>query len=222
LHKIKTNMTLPTTSELYSDNLEIAFKNDQFNLLLNQPPKADWIKQNKYANNSNYIPIGIVETLLQKIFKRFRVEVLREGTMFNSVYVTIRLHYWNGTDNTWQFHDGVGAVQLQTKQGSSPAQLENINNNAVMMALPMAKSYAIKDACEHIGKIFGRDINRKDVMAFSQDNSISKEIDSKSISRLKTYINDCQSLEHLLSVQDLAIDYNLIDLFNEKKEALNG
>jgi hypothetical protein len=142
--------------------------------------------------------------------------------MFNSVYVTIRLHYWNGTDNTWQFHDGVGAVQLQTKQGSSPAQLENINNNAVMMALPMAKSYAIKDACEHIGKIFGRDINRKDVMAFSQDNSISKEIDSKSISRLKTYINDCQSLEHLLSVQDLAIDYNLIDLFNEKKEALNG
>jgi hypothetical protein len=222
LHKIKTNMTLPTTSELYSDNLEIAFKNDQFNLLLNQPPKADWIKQNKYANNSNYIPIGIVETLLQKIFKRFRVEVLREGTMFNSVYVTIRLHYWNGTDNTWQFHDGVGAVQLQTKQGSSPAQLENINNNAVMMALPMAKSYAIKDACEHIGKIFGRDINRQDVMAFSQDNSISKEMDSKSISRLKTYINDCQSLEQLLSVQDLAIDYNLIDLFNEKKEALNG
>lgn len=215
-------MTLPTTSELYSDNLELAFKNDQFNLLLNQPPKADWIKQNKYANNSNYIPIGIVETLLQKIFKRFRVEVLREGTMFNSVYVTIRLHYWNGIDDTWQFHDGVGAVQLQTKQGSSPAQLENINNNAVMMALPMAKSYAIKDACEHIGKLFGRDINRKDVMAFSQDNSITNEVDTKSKSRLESYIQNCESLEHLLSVQDLAIKFDLIDLFNAKKEALNG
>lgn len=215
-------MTLPTTSELYSDNLEVAFKNDQFNLLLNQPPKADWIKQNKYANNSNYIPIGIVETLLQKIFKRFRVEVLREGTMFNSVYVTIRLHYWNGIDNTWQFHDGVGAVQLQTKQGSSPAQLENINNNAVMMALPMAKSYAIKDACEHIGKLFGRDINRKDVMAFSQDNSITNEVDTKSKSRLESYIQNCESLEHLLSVQDLAIKFDLMDLFNAKKEALNG
>lgn len=215
-------MTLPTTSELYSDNLEVAFKNDQFNLLLNQPPKPDWIKQNKYANNSNYIPIGIVETLLQKIFKRFRVEVLREGTMFNSVYVTIRLHYWNGIDDTWQFHDGVGAVQLQTKQGSSPAQLENINNNAVMMALPMAKSYAIKDACEHIGKLFGRDINRKDVMAFSQDNSITNEVDTKSKSRLESYIQNCESLEHLLSVQDLAIKFDLMDLFNAKKEALNG
>lgn len=222
MHKINTNMTLPTTSELYSDNLEVAFKNDQFNLLLNQPPKADWIKQNKYANNSNYIPIGIVETLLQKIFKRFRVEVLREGTMFNSVYVTIRLHYWNGTDNTWQFHDGVGAVQLQTKQGSSPAQLENINNNAVMMALPMAKSYAIKDACEHIGKIFGRDINRKDVMAFTQDNSISNEVDSKSRARLENYLKNCESLEQLLSVQDLAIKFDLMDLFNAKKEAFNG
>jgi len=215
-------MTLPTTSELYSDNLEVAFKNDQFNLLLNQPPKADWIKQNKYANNSNYIPIGIVETLLQKIFKRFRVEVLREGTMFNSVYVTIRLHYWNGIDDTWQFHDGVGAVQLQTKQGSSPAQLENINNNAVMMALPMAKSYAIKDACEHIGKLFGRDINRKDVMAFSQDNSITNEVDTKSRTRLESYIKNCESLEHLLSVQDLAIKFDLMHLFNAKKEALNG
>lgn len=215
-------MTLPTTSELYSDNLEVAFKNDQFNLLLNQPPKPDWIKQNKYANNSNYIPIGIVETLLQKIFKRFRVEVLREGTMFNSVYVTIRLHYWNGTDNTWQFHDGVGAVQLQTKQGSSPAQLENINNNAVMMALPMAKSYAIKDACEHIGKLFGRDINRKDVMAFSQDNSITNEVNVKSNARLESYIQNCESLEQLLSVQDLAIKFDLMNLFNAKKEALNG
>jgi hypothetical protein len=36
------------------------------------------------------------------------------------------------------------------------------------MALPMAKSYAIKDACDHFGKLFGRDLNRK-TMGFEVD-----------------------------------------------------
>jgi hypothetical protein len=35
-----------------------------------------------------------------------------------------------------------------------------------MMAFTMAKSYAIKDACDHFGKLFGRDLNRKETMGF--------------------------------------------------------
>ena len=170
---------LPTTADLYEDNLEIAFKKDQFNKLVNIEPKAEWIKINKYAGNSKYIPIGVIETLLQKLFKQYKVEVIREGVMFNSVYVTVRLHYLDLITNTWTFHDGVGAVQLQTKSGASPAQLESINNNAVMMALPMAKSYAIKDAAEHLGKLFGRDLNRKDVLEFTQDNSVFTAMSNK-------------------------------------------
>lgn len=169
------NKLLPTLAELYEDNIELAFKQDQFNQLVNVEPKKDWVKVNKYANNSKYVPIGVVETLLQKLFKKHRVEVLREGVMFNAVYVTVRLHYLNLINNEWDFHDGVGAVQLQTKSGSSPAELQNINNNAVMMALPMAKSYAIKDAAEHIGKLFGRDLNRKDVLELTPDASIKKD-----------------------------------------------
>lgn len=169
---MQNKTTLPTLAELYEENIELAFKQDRFNQLVNSDPKQEWVKVNKYANNSKYIPIGIVETLLQKIFKQYRVEVIREGVMFNSVYVTVRLHYLSLLTNEWSYHDGVGAVQLQTKQGSSPAELQNINNNAVMMALPMAKSYAIKDAAEHVGKLFGRDLNRKDVLEYNTDNSI--------------------------------------------------
>ena len=109
------NKQLPTLAELYDDNIELAFKQDQFNQLVNVEPKKDWVKVNKYANNSKYVPIGVVETLLQKLFKKHRVEVLREGVMFNAVYVTVRLHYLNLINNEWDFHDGVGAVQLQTK-----------------------------------------------------------------------------------------------------------
>lgn len=35
-----------------------------------------------------------------------------------------------------------------------------------MKALPTAESYAIKDAAEKLGKLFGKDLNRKDELAF--------------------------------------------------------
>jgi len=161
---------LPAIRDLHTD-IEKFEKQDAINFLCNQQPAATWIKTNEYAGNSKYIPVGIIETLLQRIFKEFSVEVLREGVMFNAVYCTVRLHINNPADGKPMFYDGVGAVQLQTKKGTSPADLININNNAVMMALPMAKSYALKDAAEHIGKLFGRDLNRKDVISYDPEQS---------------------------------------------------
>ena len=167
---------LPILSELYDvANVDVLFKKDQFNLLMNQQPEPKWILTNAYAGNSKYIPIGIKETLLQRIFKEFRIEILREGTMFNAVYVTIRLHYLHPVTGEWSYHDGTGADQVQTKSGASAADLSSISNNAVAMSLPKAVSFAISDATDHLGKLFGRDLNRKDTMAFGVDKSLDKE-----------------------------------------------
>jgi len=167
---------LPVLADLYkATDIATLFKHDQFNLLMNQAPEPKWILENKFAGNSKYIPIGILETLLQRIFKEFKVEVMREGQLFNSVYVTIRLHYLNPVSGEWSYHDGVGSAQIQTKAGASPADLASINNNAVMMALPMAKSYAIKDCTDHFGKLWGRDLNRKDTMGFGVDKSLDHD-----------------------------------------------
>jgi hypothetical protein len=58
---------------------------------------------------------------------------------------------------------------LQTAKGTSPADLANINNGALSMAFPMAKTIAIKDAADHFGCLFGADLNRKDVMTYNLD-----------------------------------------------------
>ena len=167
---------LPIISDLYDLSIsELAFQKDQYNLILNQQPQPEWILENKYANNSKYIPIGIKETLLQRIFKEFRVEILREGTMFNAVYVTIRLHYLHPVTGQWSFHDGTGADQVQTKQGASPADLASIGNNAVAMSLPKAVSFAISDATDHLGKLFGRDLNRTKQMPYMADPNLDYE-----------------------------------------------
>jgi len=67
------------------------------------------------------------------------------------------------------WHDGIGACQLQTKSGASAADLANINNGALSMAFPIAKTVAIKDACDHFGKLFGADLNRKDEIVYDLD-----------------------------------------------------
>lgn len=156
---------------LYSLDTDVIVKSEYMNYVLNQPPRKEWIKEHPYITGYKYLPIDKVEYLLAKIFKRYKIEVMREGTAFNGVYVVVRVHYLNIATGQMDFHDGIGASQLQTKKGSSPADLANINNGALGMAFPLAKSVAIKDACDHFGNIFGSNLNRKDVLSFEVDKS---------------------------------------------------
>lgn len=164
---------IPSLAELYEVNLEVAFKGEKLNLLLNTPPRQEWIKVHPYISNYKYLPIDKVEFLLRKIFQRYRIEITDVGTAFNGVYVTVRVHYLNPVTGEWDYHDGIGAAQLQTAKGTSPADLANINNGALAMAFPIAKTVAVKDACDHFGKLFGADLNRKDTLPFSPDDKIT-------------------------------------------------
>jgi len=177
-----------TLSEIYDNEtvIEIA-KIEQLNSILCTKPNEQWVQTNKYANNSKYLPIDKVEFLLRKIFKQFKIEITGNGVAFNGVWVSVRVHYVDPISKEWRYHDGIGAQELQVKQGSSPAQLENINKGALSMAFPIAKSYAVKDACDHLGDIFGANLNRKNTVDFYVDKNIidnaekAKEIFSKII-----------------------------------------
>lgn len=164
--------SVPTIGELFADTISVAVKNEGLNALLNHEPKKEWIKQHPFVKTHSYLPIDKVEFLLRAIFKKFSIEILREGTAFNGVYVVVRVHYFNPASGQMDYHDGIGACQLQTSKGTSPADLANINNGALAMAFPIAKTVAIKDACDHFGKLFGADINRKDTLPFMPDASL--------------------------------------------------
>jgi hypothetical protein len=189
---------LPTLEELQYD-VEIAFKNDQLNYLLNQQPPSSWLKPHPFVNVKNdegktvplkYMPIEKTEFLLTKIFQRWSVEVISTGVMFQSVYVHVRLKVINPLNGLEMSQDGLGAAAIQTDAGASAADLSKIKNSAVMMALPSAESYAIKDAAEKFGRIFGKDLNRNTVIgdnAYSAlaEKWMNKEALSQALNRLK-------------------------------------
>ena len=161
-------MSLPKIQDLYLDKVETQ-RNDAYITLLNQEPNKLWVKEHPFIRGYKYLPIERIEFLLKTIFKRYRIEITGQGQSFNGVWVTVRIHYLHPLTGEWDFHDGIGASQLQTAKGTSPADLGNINNGALSMAFPMAKTIAIKDAADHFGKLFGADLNRKDLISYELD-----------------------------------------------------
>jgi hypothetical protein len=157
---------LPKIEDLYAE-VELASKYNDLNKILNMPPKPEWVKLNPFADNAPYIPIERIEYLLTSIYIRWWVEIKEVKLIANSVSVTIRLYVIDPVtgDTIWQ--DGTGASPLQTAKGAGAIEFDKIKGAAVQMGAPAAESYAIKDAAEKFGKIFGKDLGRKDEINYA-------------------------------------------------------
>jgi hypothetical protein len=168
---------LPKIDELYKDVALVAHQNE-LNRLLNCEPKKDWVRDHPFANNVKYIPIGIVEYLLTSIFVKWKVEIRDSKIVANSAVVTVRLHVQDPISGEWDWQDGIGAAPIQTEKGAAATAFDKVLTDAVMKAAPSAESYAIKDAAEKFGKIFGKDLNRRDFLAYT---SLDGKLDTSNI-----------------------------------------
>jgi len=172
-----TTRKLPTLNDLI-DNKEIANKNDQLNYLLNQETPKAWIKKHPYVNIEvhtdtgkqkqplEYVPIEKTKQLLTQIFQEWNDTIKSVQQVFNSVCVVVTLRVRNPLTGEWIEHDGIGAVGVQTDKGENAANLNAIKQDAVMKAAPAAASYALKNAAEKLGSLFGGNLQRYDLTPF--------------------------------------------------------
>lgn len=202
---------VPKVEDLYNDK-ELSAQHNDLNKLLNCEPNLKWIRVNKYANNSKYIPIGIIEYLLTSIFIKWRVEIKDRCVMANSVVVTVRVHVLDPVTGEWDWQDGIGASPIQTAAGEAATDFSKVTNNAVQMAAPAAEAYAFKDACEKFGKLFGKDINRKDE---NQVTNYQPTLDSK----FKEVLELPEELVDAISLSD---QQNLVNIYQSNKEYHNN
>ena len=166
---------LPTYEEIVAGDIELKGRQNDLNRLLNYPPPAAWLKTHPSSKNVKYIPIERIEYLLTKLFIRWNVEIKQVMTIANSVVVTIRLYYQDVTSDEMLWQDGIGASPIQTDKGAGAMDWNHTKNDAVMKAAPAAESYAVKDAAEKIGKLFGKDMNRADKIMYDTLPTIEKK-----------------------------------------------
>ncbi len=183
---MENKTSLPVLADLYSDT-ELKIAQNDLNILLNAPPAPQWLKDHPFAKvkkvidgrkvdvPAKYIPIERIEWLLTRVFIRWHVEVKTVQLIANSVEVTVRLYYQDVVTKEMLWQDGIGAVALQTDQGAGAIEFDKIKSSAVQIAAPAAETYAVKDAAEKIGNLFGKDINRQTYIAYTDlVGSISK------------------------------------------------
>jgi len=216
-----------TITSLFKQMHNVAVPLEHLNVILSTPPPEKWVKVHPYIKTHKYLPIDKVEYLLRSCFKKFAIEVKEVKQLFNAVNVSVRVHYLNPATNEMMFHDGVGSWDLQTKSGSGALQLDlsNINIGAVPMATGIAKSVAIKDACDHFGTLFGANLNRKDVANFEGNKellSYDAINDKKESDRVLKFIDGCTDVNHLETVKTTAITLGLEKQYLAKEVQLNG
>ena len=165
---------LPTYEELVAGDLSLKNQQNELNILLNQEPPGAWLKDHPMAKGIKYLPIERIEYMLTRIFKRWNVEVRQVQVIANSVVVTIRLYYQDVLSQETLWQDGVGASPIQTDKGAGAMDWNKTKNDAVMKSAPAAESYAVKDAAEKIGKLFGKDMNRADKIMYDTLPAIEK------------------------------------------------
>jgi hypothetical protein len=221
--ELQTTNALPTLQELFSDNIEVVGKAESLNAILNTPPPDKWVKEHPYIKDHKYLPIDKVEYLLRKLFKRYQIAITGQGTSFNGVWVTVRVKYMDPVNGEWNYCDGIGACELQVQKGKSPADLANINRGAISMAFPIAKTLAIKDACELIGNIFGANLNRKDTIPFSPDMGLIndyKSLQGKADERMAILLKEATDKKTLDELRPYITTDAHLELYNQKVKEL--
>lgn len=192
---------VPTLTELYADK-EAMVKQNELNIILNAEPKADWVKVHPMTKQK-YLPIERIEYLLTVIFGSWNVEVREVKLIANSVVTTVRLHVKNPLTGATEYQDGIGAMPIQIKKDSGGAiDFANMNSNAIQLGAPASESYAIKDAAEKFGKIFGKDINRKNSVDYiDRIHSMTAQMGEANLAKeILTEIENCTTEEQLKEV----------------------
>lgn len=178
---------IPTLKDLIKESDE-TIKDNQFMVLLNQPPPDSWLHEHPIVNGYKYLPISRVEYLLSRIFTKWWVEIIETKLIANSVVIQVRLFVRNPITLETEHQDGIGATPIQTDKGSGASDWNAVKSDGVMKAAPAAESYAIKDAAEKFGKLFGKDLGRRDLIAYDsilQDKQDIPYVDLKMLFELK-------------------------------------
>lgn len=165
---METNKSLSLIEEIIGSHFdaELVSKYGKMNRLLQSEPKQEWVKEHPFAKGVKYIPIERIENMLRQLYGIFEVKVNDYKIIANSIAVHITLTVTDPITGNKINQDGLGAMPIQLDANSNPTDFTKIKSNAIMLALPSAESYALKDAAEKLGKLFGSDLNRKEQVVF--------------------------------------------------------
>ncbi len=162
----------------YSPNPNI----ERFQQLLNQHPNKGDVKVNKMANNSEYIPINVIERTLDELYSGlWQTTGFTTQVVANEIVGSIELRVFHPVAKEWLTRIGAASVLIQQDSGLKDEKgnqvydeygkkvkdpnfvLADVNRkilNTLTKDYPHLKAECIKNAAKSLGVVFGRNLNR--------------------------------------------------------------
>ena len=143
--------------------------------VLSKRPNPKSIKQNKFANNSNYLEIGYLEAQLDRLFLSWDWVVDSVQVIANGIVVVGKLTVLTANSNKIT-RSGVAGVEIQTRKGATNMNPDSVASKAMDRDPGRAEAYALKNAAAKLGNAFGRGLNRQFNHEHIPDQDIMKEV----------------------------------------------
>lgn len=134
---------------------------------LNQEPNPDEMEKTP-DQKANSIPISFIEmTLDEYFFGLWDTENFKWAVIANEVVGSIDLTVLNPVTGSKIKRAGAAAIQIMVDKGANAMDITKKKSNALDMGFPKLKAECVKNAAQSLGKLFGRDINRKKADQFN-------------------------------------------------------
>lgn len=133
---------------------------------LNRPPDEKEVKQN--PSGALYIPISFLQMSLDEyFFGLWKTENFRWQVMGNEIAGSIDLHVFHPVERVWIVRTGAAATMIRQHKGAAVTDYSAKIHNALEMDVPHLLADCLRNAVQSLGKLFGRDLNRKFADAYA-------------------------------------------------------
>jgi hypothetical protein len=186
--KVVTKKSKPKSSKLSQKEHDLL----EFKNVLNKVPPKKFLKTNEFYGNK-YIPIEIIERMLSAIYESYQFvvripPVVEQGNIIFMIDVVLV----NPITKQQEVFTGVSATPIMPKNGG----ITDIHPH-----IPAAKSFAIMNACKHIGRLFrGENDNITNIFnTYFEDKvkDVKEEKEDPAEARMKKMIDAAKNVEQL-------------------------
>ena len=167
-------------------------------------PHPNWIAEHPLIKGHKYIPIGIIEDLLDIFYEDWDLKVKSERHAMDilvSVKLSLKKDY-----NVLRKLSGSAGLTITVAQ-------------PIESAYQLAKSLAIKDAADHLGALFGRDLNRE-VEEVATPQTATQIAYEKNRATILDRITKSTGVPELENLKPHAQKFNLSSEYEKKLQSL--
>jgi hypothetical protein len=220
----KSNPIIEKAAELREQGRAELMNLESFTSALNRKPAV--VKVNKFAKNSEYVPIGHIQTMLdQMFFGLWQTKNFKKDVIANELVGSIELWVFHPVVKEWIVRTGVAATQIRQEKNAKLTDIDKKIKNALEQDAPHLYADCLKSAAKTLGPAFGRDLNRDFVDNYKAlvSNHVQANVyNAKEVKETLNSLNNINDVFEYWETQPLwQQDPKIVALFEERKRDLN-